>query len=239
MEALSALLPLLIVASLVGGILYFTRRYEQQRTLRLEQLADEMSLGFSATGDVSLEVALNGLSLMQRGRSRKMTNLVFGRSGSVELGLFDFQYTTGSGKNRTVHKLSVAAFDSPRLQLPPFELGPENVLHRVAGVFGYQDIDFAGYPTFNKKFLLRGPDEHAIRQAFTEPVVQHFERYLQQRHPRIEVFGEGSRLLVATRRQKPEHLRNFLEHAFGIFGVLKAEEAEQGDPVLTRSEGQG
>jgi hypothetical protein len=239
MELLLALTPLLIVAGIIGAILYFTRRYEQQRTARLEHLADELSLGFSAAGDVALEVALADLPLMQRGRSRKMTNLIFGRSGSVNLGLFDFQYTTGSGKNKTTHKLSIAAFDSPLLQLPPFELSPENILHRVAGVFGYQDIDFAGYPTFNKNFLLRGPDETAIRQTFTEPVVQHFERYLEQRHPTVEIIGQRNRLLVATRRQKPEHLRNYLEHAFGIFGVLKSPESEPDDPILTKSADHG
>jgi|SRR5690606_28528744 len=99
MEHLVALAPLLIVAGLVGAILYFTRRYERRRTARLEQLADELSLGFSAAGDVALKAALADLPLMQRGRSRKMTNLIYGRSGSVSLGLFDFQYTTGSGKN--------------------------------------------------------------------------------------------------------------------------------------------
>lgn len=81
--------------------------------------------------------------------------------------------------------------------------------------------------------------ETAIRQTFTEPVVQYFERYLEQRHPTIEVIGQANRLIVATRRQKPEHLQNFLEHAFGIYGHLKASETERDDPILTGFADQG
>lgn len=239
MEFLFIVGPLVLVVGVIALIVVLVKRYERKRTEQLGELAAEMSLEFSAEGDAALEAALSDLALMQRGHSRRLTNLIRGRTRSVDLCLFDYRYTTGSGKHQSTHNLSVVAFDSPLLELPPFELGPENFLHRIAGVFGYQDIDFAGYPAFNKAFLLRGPDEGAIRQVFTEPVVQHFEHQLEHRRPVGDVIGHGHRLIVSTRRQKPEQLRAFLEQAFGIYGILKSAGPNDVDPVLTESADQG
>jgi hypothetical protein len=238
-EGLFVILPILAVIGLIAIIILVSKKLEQKRTVELAELATDMSLDFAPQGDAALESELAHLSLMKRGRARKLLNLVRGETQNVDLALFDYQYTTGGGKNQTTHRISVVAFASGLLNLPPFELGPENFLHRIAGAFGYQDIDFAGYPRFNKKYLLRGPDEDAIRQIFTEDVVQHFEQQLEHRKSISEVIGHDNRLIVATRRQKPEHLRSFLEHAFGIFGVLKAGETQQDDHVLTRPADEG
>jgi hypothetical protein len=229
-EGLFVLVPILLVLGLITIIALVSRKLEQKRTAELANLASELSLEFAPQGDAVLESGLAHLALMQRGRSRKLTNLIRGETQNVDLALFDYQYTTGSGKNKSTRRMSVAAFASPLLDLPSFELGPENFLHRIGGIFGYQDIDFGGYPTFNKKYLLRGPNEAAIRQVFTEPVVQHFERQLGQRRSIPEVIGHGDRLIVSTPREKPEQLRAFLEHAFGIYGVLKSGTPGQGDP---------
>jgi hypothetical protein len=229
-EGLFIAVPILLVLGLITIIALVSRKLEQKRTAELANLAAEMSLEFAPQGDAALESDLSHFTLMQRGRSRKLMNLIRGETQNVDLALFDYQYTTGSGKQKTTHNLSIAAFASPLLDLPSFELGPENFLHRIAGAFGYQDIDFGGYPTFNKKYLLRGPNEAAIRQVFTEAVVQHFERQLEQRKSIAEVIGHGNRLIVSTRREKPEQLQAFLEYAFRIFGVLKSGDAGEGDP---------
>lgn len=224
--------PLLIVVlvggglAVVVGLILFSLKQERQRTAELEALADDMSLSFSPLGNQSLESDLSHMSLMQRGHSRKLFNHISGETQSVELDLFDYRYTTGSGKHQTTHTLSVVAFTSPLLDLPPFELGPENFLHRLAGAFGYQDIDFGGYPTFNKKYLLRGQNEKSIRKLFTEPVLNHFEAQLAAGKGVCEVIGHRSRLIVAKRREKPARLRAFLEDAFATYGVLKSDASE-------------
>jgi hypothetical protein len=47
-------------------------------------------------------------------------------------------------------------------------------LHRVAGAFGYQDIDLESSPEFSRRFLLRGADEAHIRALFHDRVTAFF-----------------------------------------------------------------
>lgn len=227
MEAVfTTLLVLVFVGGLIAVIAAYNRKLVRQRKAGIAELAEEMSLEFFPEGDTLLESALSHLPLMQRGRRREMTNLVRGQTQDVDMALFDYRYTTGSGKHQATHHLSVVAFQSMHLDLPAFELGPEQFFHRLVSAFGFQNIDFAGYPTFNKRYLLRGPDEDAIRASFTEPVIQHFEEQLQTRKTIAEVIGQGDRLLIAARREAPEKLRAFLEQAFATYGTFKAQAAE-------------
>jgi hypothetical protein len=208
------------VVVLFLGAWLISQLLEKKRTAELAALADELSLSFLPQGDALLLPTLSDVSLLQRGRSRTMSNLLRGNTRSVDFSLFDYSYVTGSGKNRSVHRFTVAAFDTPLLHLPDFELTPENLFHKLAGAFGYQDIDFAGFPAFNRKYLLRGPSEQAIRDLFTEDVVQHFDVGAARGKP-ASVFGSRSRLLIATRRRKPHEIRGFMEDAFTIYGVFR------------------
>ena len=53
----------------------------------------------------------------------------------------------------------------------------EHIGHRIAGVFGMQDIDFPERPEFSRRYLLRGSDEGGIRAVFTPTVQDFFEAY--------------------------------------------------------------
>ncbi|MEC9473853.1 MAG: hypothetical protein VX584_04130, partial [Actinomycetota bacterium] len=67
--------------------------------------------------------------------------------------------------------------DAEDLQLPTFVIRPENLFHKIGSTFGYQDIDFDAHPTFSKRYLLRGPDEEAIRNTFTDEFLSSYERH--------------------------------------------------------------
>lgn len=222
MEFLFALVPLMIVAAVIGLIMLISSQYEKKRTAALAHLAVEMSLVFSPKGEPIVRESLGGFKFMQSGRNQTVSNLISGQTQSVVLSVFDYSYITGSGKNKHTHKHSVVAFDSPQLDLPEFDLIPENLFHKLASKFGYQDIDFDGYPTFNRKYLLRGPDESAVRELFTEDVVQFFEARLDERKKINQVEGRGSRLIVIAKpRVKPAETRPLMDHAFAIYGALK------------------
>ena len=53
-------------------------------------------------------------------------------------------------------------------QVPRFALTREGLLHRVGAALGFQDIDFDEDPEFSKRFVLKGDDEHAIREIFAD-----------------------------------------------------------------------
>ena len=109
-------------------------------------------------------------------------------------------------------------FHSPDLSLPSFELRPEHMFHKIGQALGYQDIDFDSHPTFSKQFLLRGPNEAAIRDFFTPELLEFFES-----HPGVSVEAAGDRMIFyrASKRIKPEDVRSFMEAGFKIFARLK------------------
>jgi hypothetical protein len=165
--------PALIVlgsVALVGGIIYLVWRAEQQRTEAMRLAAQAMGFTFTERDDGVLAL---GFPLFDRGHSRKAKNVMAGEVGGRAVTLLDFQYTVSSGKNSTTHRQTVAVFAAAGA-LPDFDLAPENILHRFAGMFGYQDIDFAHAPEFSQRYLLRGPDEDAVRRVFNTDVLAFF-----------------------------------------------------------------
>jgi len=110
---------------------------------------------------------------LRQGASRSK-NIAYGRLDDVEVMLFDYAYTTGSGKNRSTHHQTVAFFQSDALDLPEFVARPEGLFDKIGQVFGYQDIDLPMHPEFSRRFILRGADEGRIRDAFTPEVARYF-----------------------------------------------------------------
>ena len=90
--------------------------------------------------------------------------------------------------------------------------------HRLAKLFGYRDIAISEFSRFSKKYLLRGENEDAIRNVFTDNVVEHLESL-----ERLYVLGDGSKLLIyrAGKRLRGYELRGFLEEAFGVYAQFK------------------
>jgi hypothetical protein len=128
--------------------------------------------------------------------------------------VFDYRYTVGSGKHQSTVSQTVVHLRSPRLALPSFVLAPENILHKVGGLFGYHDIDFDSSPEFSKKYLLRGSGrEERVRDAFTPSVRAYFEQ-----RPPLSVEGDGDQVVVYRERRivKPEDVRTFVEDALAI-----------------------
>jgi hypothetical protein len=214
---LDALLPFLIFAGIAGLLLAggaWNHWQTQQRRKALSELADALGLSFQGEDNTSLWDEFAGLPLFTQGRSKTVSNRIQADTDEVSLSLFDYRYTTGSGKSSQTHRQTVACFQSPQLNLPQFEIRPQSLLHGIGKVFGVQDIDFASHPRFSKSFLLRGAHEQAIRRLFTGPLLSFLET-----QPQITIEGRGHQLLVyrAGKRVNPEQIRDFMGEAFAAF----------------------
>ena len=143
--------------------------------------------------------------------------MLHGENQNTELAIFDYRYTTGSGKNSTTSKQTVIYFRSPTLDLPHFAVRPEGIFHKIGGAFGYQDIDFQAHPQFSQMYLLRGNDEPRIRELFGEERIAFFES-----HPKISVEGADNQLVFYRRRKrsKPEGVRQFMDEGFRVFTLF-------------------
>ena len=215
-----AFLPVLMIASIIlfaGGLIYWSYASNKRRTAAFQEQADEMGLRFVDNPDGQAYQQFERFKLFNRGRSRRMTNLIEGDSGDVKISIFDYRFTTGSGKNSTTHNQTIIALQSQQLQCPEFTMRPEGFFDKIGNAMGFQDLDFDTHPEFSKLFVLKGPDETAIRSYFTPTVLEFFES-----QPKISLEASNDTMFFYRNRtrRKPEELKDLLGQAYEAFGVL-------------------
>jgi hypothetical protein len=156
---------------------------------------------------------LERFELFRPGRNKKLRNLLTSPAGEPRAVLFEYSYTTSSGRSQQTHRQTVLYATSDELRLPSFSLRPENFLHRIAGAFGYQDIDLDGRPEFSRMFLLRGEHDADVRAAFNDAVAEFFEA-----HGGMCAAGTGRELLYwrPGRVAKPEELETLIADGFEL-----------------------
>jgi hypothetical protein len=201
---------------------------ERQRREQLQAAAARIHFSFSPQVEPSLLETLGLFHLFSQGHSRRIRNVMRGHVGDVVVTLFDYRYTTGGGKHSRIHRQTVALFETERLQLPLFILRPEHLLHKIAGTFGYQDIDFESNSTFSDAYLLQGRDEDRIRGLFDEQVLAFYTR-----HSNLFTEGGGQRLVhyQAHRRIDPERIEDFLQQGLDVL-ALYIEQGESQDELF-------
>lgn len=215
---------LIIIASiagivvLIGGIIYAHQQYEKARMEQFRSVAAELGLDFYPAGDPVVMEAIGHLRLFNQGHGRKTKNMISGQSDDIGIAIFGYRYVTGGGNNQQTHHQTVISFQSPNLSLPEFELRPEHFFHKLGQALGYTDIDFETHPVFSKRFLLRGPDEAAIREFFKPELLEFFES-----RQGISLEASGDRLIYyrARKRIKPEEVRAYMEEGFSAYAAMK------------------
>ena len=207
--AIPIILGVLLVIALA---VYYNWRTAKKRREAMQELANDLGFTFHLKDDTVLQSWFEGFHLFSQGRSRKLFNILRGKTQELDLAIFDYRYTTGRGKNQQTHSLTVLCFNSANLQLPAFVMRPESFWHRIGmALLGGQDIDFDTHPDFSKMFLLRGKDEVAIRETFNVDVLEHFEQF-----PGISVEGEENLLIYYRNGTKvaADKIRPFMEEGF-------------------------
>jgi hypothetical protein len=139
------------------------------------------------------------------------------RIHDIDVTLFDYRYTTSSGKHHRTHSQTVALFETDRLRLPRFALCPQHFFHRIASALGSQDIDFEAHPVFSESYRLQGADEEAIRRLFDEEALLYYTR-----HPDLHTEGDGRRLIVYRGRSRvePQQMEAFLEQGLDVLDAF-------------------
>jgi hypothetical protein len=213
--------PLAIIGLVAGLFVFFmvyTYRQGKQRTADLQRVADELGFEFLPGGDDNFLSNPNSFHLFSQGRSRRLFNLMRGKTKNFDVSIFDYHYVTGTGKHRHTWRQTVVCFQVNSVCLPTFSLGPENVWHKIGVWFGYQDINFAGHPVFSKNYLLRGKEEEAIRNLFTEEVLAFYET-----NPKLSTEGDQNRLLVyrSSAPVEPSAIHLLLEDGLNVVNAFR------------------
>lgn len=209
-----ALVVVIIVCSIV---------FERKRSEAMEAVANDLSLTFYPKGDATTQAAVGDLHLFQQGHSKKFVNMMTGTASGVEMAIFMYRYKTGGGKHQHTHNQTVISFQSADLNVPPMEIRPEHMFHKIGKAFGYQDIDFESHPQFSQQYLLRGPNEPDIRDFFDVDRLDVIEQLprgvcIEAKQNRLIFYRGGKRL-------KSEQIREFMEEGFAVYSMFKRHES--------------
>jgi hypothetical protein len=215
-------IPLAIIAAILGGLLFLhVRKLGEQRTKKFTDFAEQMGMEFSVEDEWDIGESLSAFDLFWEA---DITNVLSGDSEQLGYGeefeVTVLECTYAIGEDAQVNQ-TVIYFRSPQLNLPKFQLCPEEWHHKIGSKLGYQDIDFESHPTaveFSKKYLLRGKDEQKIRALFTDKVLTFFS----VDRDKVWLEGSGDQLISYRWCQliEPEDIPAFMKEGFEVFRLF-------------------
>lgn len=220
MSGLAVLLPFLFVALILGLLIFlvvYARQKEKERTRQLQQAAGQLGWNFLAAAALNMIPGSERFTLFNQGHNKQIRNMMYGEAGGIKAAVFDYIYVTGYGKHRQTHYQSVVYLEPGNLTVPYFSLRPEGFLHKIFSAFGYQDIDFGQRPEFSRQYILRGQDEPAIRQTFTDGLLSFYENY-----PDTCTDAGGNQLFIfrSGYRFQPQEIQSYVGLGLNVLNLL-------------------
>jgi hypothetical protein len=178
------------VALVIVGIIYGVRA-ERQRREALEKFAADLGLSLDTSNNDSIPRELQHFTTFNQGDDRTAYNTltgsvtIGGRSFPIRIGDYRYDTTSGTGKDRTTttHRLSYLHVRLPFVFPASMTVRRENVMDRIAGAIGFEDIDFES-SDFSRKFYVRC-SERKLAYDLLDPRM--IEWYLGTEPPTLEI----------------------------------------------------
>ena len=218
-----------VVVAFIAYAVYTSIQAGQARTSELKALAPQLGLTFvgdfaptsaaNATGDPrddfqALRAAFGDFRRFQGSMRPRLWNWMRGERHGAAVSLFD--YDEGHTQRDIARIQTLAWIEDPSFKLPPFSLVPipgryvvpiARLSQKVAGLAGIAsetaaEVAMPTHPPFDNQYLLRGRDEGALRQVFSDRVLTFFGQ-----NPGWMVEGDGKRLLL--NRLTPDEVRTY------------------------------
>lgn len=190
-----------VIALAIAAIVYYVASVQRQRRREAAAAIARRHGLFFAPSDPYDMINTLPFELFDRGRDKAVHNVLYGtRPDGRNVRGFEYEYTTGSGKNARTYHWS-CGMASTGAHWPHLTLGPESVFDRITDLITGDDIDFES-DEFNKAWEVRCADRK-FASALIDPEMMLF--LMDKAHgSQIEVC-EGWVLYVAE-RQTPEFL---------------------------------
>lgn len=213
MDAGHVFLVILVIVAIIGAIA-IGAHLERKRREALAALAAELGFQFDPSHDASHDDEYAHFEVFRQGHSRVAMNTlrgqvaVDGRTCPVKMGDFRYRKREGSGKNRrtVTYRFSYIIWHTPFASAPDVLIRREHVLDKLAGAFGFDDIDFES-SEFSRKFCVKSPDK---RFAYDLITPQMMEFLLASNPPTIDMEHGRICIVDGTRRWKPEEFKGRL-----------------------------
>jgi len=143
------------------AIAVYSHYKAKQRREALARWASEHGLTFTRHRDASMDNRFDQFDCLKQGSDRYAYNIIEGDYHGRILLAFDYHYETYStdskGRRQTHHHHFSAAIVRASMPLKPLTIRKENLLDKVGGLFGFDDIDFES-AAFSREFHVKAPD---------------------------------------------------------------------------------
>ncbi len=148
------LFALFLLIMVIAGI--YAWRQEEKRRKALRTWCRRQGWRMLDHSVQGWHVDFPGIKLFQQGRSREGDNIITGHFRGRTVTLLDYEYVTGSGKNRTTHRhgVTILGCDFPTI---PLQIRREYFFDKVGEFLGAGDIDFES-AEFSRKFHVESAD---------------------------------------------------------------------------------
>ena len=154
------------IAAIIGVVIYFGYLAEKKRREELAALAGQIGWRFDPTKDKSHDDEYAHFEIFRRGHSRCAFNTLTGevtideRNYPAKMGDFVYKITTSTGKSTQTHtyRFSYLILHLPFANVPDLLIRREGMFDKLAGAFGFDDIDFES-AEFSKRFHVKSPDK--------------------------------------------------------------------------------
>ena len=183
---------------IIGVLLLFVvwcaiqgRTLARKRQADLARLAGLLGLEFSPAKTSNIPHRFQFLDGLARGSNRYAYNVMSGRYEGRRVMLFDYHFTTGSGKSRRDHNVSFFILSLER-SFPELIIQPEDFWSKFGQAMGFDDINFEHH-TFSRKFCVRAKDKKFAYDFCNARMIE----YLLQNNRAAVIEVEKSALALA------------------------------------------
>lgn len=165
-------LPLIVpaVVLLIIGLIVLSLYGEYKRRKALSALALRLGWTYCAGDVIGIPRRYGLFDCLNTGHGQRASNVMEGRFGDLDFRAFDYRYTTGSGKDQTTHNLS-AVIAQAKYPLKQIFIRPEHFGDRVAGMLGFEDIDFE-WDEFNRAFYVKAADKEFAYDVINQKMME-------------------------------------------------------------------
>lgn len=148
------------IVILVIWLISKARQDEKKRREEMAQLAEKLGLRYLEAKSIGKDTIYRIFNVFNQGHSRQASNIIGGNKNGCYADIFDYVYyiTVSTGKTTTTvpHYLSIFILTVPQ-NFKSLYIRRENFFDKLAGVVGFDDIDFES-KEFSRKYYVKADD---------------------------------------------------------------------------------
>lgn len=150
----------------------FINRFLTRRQENLKAICERQNWSYQAIGEQK-EVAVNKHLYFKNKQIKRVYNMC--SSDSSDFRVFDVDFSEGEFIAKEDIRATVMLISVGK-EIPQFRLDKEGLIEKIYHLAGYDDIDLIDHPKFSSRFYLKGENADAIREFFSDDLVDFLEK---------------------------------------------------------------